>query len=57
MSVMERKREIDLQALGLKSIAVQKMIFVEGLFMAIIGNLNWSNLCYSIESIYEYIWY
>ena len=40
MSVTERKREIGLlQALGLKSIAVQKMIFVEGLFMAIIGNL------------------
>tara|TARA_B100000674_G_scaffold479090_1_gene477046 strand:+ start:796 stop:2028 length:1233 start_codon:yes stop_codon:yes gene_type:complete len=40
MSVMERKREIGLlQALGLHSAAVQKMIFAEGFFMAIIGNL------------------
>ncbi len=40
MSVMERKREIGLlQALGLHSGAVQKMIFAEGFFMAIIGNL------------------
>ena len=40
MSVMERKREIGLlQALGLQSQEVQKMIFAEGLFMAIIGNM------------------
>ena len=40
MSVMERKREIGLlQALGLQSQSVQKMIFAEGLFMAIIGNI------------------
>ncbi len=39
MSVMERQREIGLlQALGLESAAVQKMIFAEGFFMAIIGN-------------------
>ena len=36
---MERQREIGLlQALGLESAAVQKMIFAEGFFMAIIGN-------------------
>lgn len=39
MSVMERQREIGLlRAIGLQDLQIQKMIFAEGFFMALIGN-------------------
>lgn len=40
MSVLERRREIGLlRAIGLQDVQIQKMIFVEGFFMSLIGNL------------------